>query len=183
MIRIYKGVRNEKLGGKAMAENPASDPTETLLGYLPYLTLRDSAEALKTWLYVWLTLLAFLWLSQKMWKSGADSVGLDWNRYKVLLSDVWAATPFWVWFPALLGFILWVNRGNTWVFSDLSAKACIGFTLLWVAIMFVSTLITGTAALVFLMAVIAAFSTLEYFQDAGKKNYERLRREQHVDNN
>jgi hypothetical protein len=183
MIRIYKGVRKEELGENAIAENPVSDPSETLLGYLPYLTLRDSAVAIKTWLQVWLAMLVILWVSQHAWRFGADSVGLDWNRYRVLISDVWAATPFWVWFPALLGFILWVNRGNTWVFSNLSAKACIGFTLIWVAILSVSTLITGTAALVFLMAVLAAFSTLEYFQDAGKKNYERLKRERHVDNN
>ena len=177
MIRIYRGVRREKLGENSMAEYPASDPTETLLGYLPYLTLQDSAGALKAWFYVWLTLLAILWLSLGAWEFGADSVGLDWDRYRRLLSDVWAATPFWVWFPALLGFILWVNRGNTWDFPDLSAKACIAFTLIWVAISFLFAHVTGIAALVFYAALIAAIGTLDYLQDVGQKNYERLSRE------
>jgi hypothetical protein len=183
MIRRYKGTRKENLGGNAMAENPASDPTETLLGYLPYLTLRDSAGALKTWLQVWLAMLAFLGLAYAIWMVGLPYLGLDVTLHREWLSDLWAATPFWVWFPAFLGFMLWANRGDTWVFPYLSAKACIGFALIWMAILFALIHTTLIAAAVLFASLIAALLTLEYFQDVGQKNYEQLRLEQHIDNN
>lgn len=183
MIRIHKGVRKAELGKNETEEKPASDPSETLLGFLPYLTLRDSAGALKAWFYVWLTLLAILWLSQKAWSYGAHSVGLDWDQIEGWLSDMWAVAPFWLWFPALLGIILWANRGNTWEFPDISAKACIGFTLILIAILLLFAYISGIAALVFYMALVAAVFTLEYFQDVGQKNYKRLNQEQNLSRN
>lgn len=155
-----------------MVEKSAPDPSKALLRYLPYVTLGNFGAAIKQWLFAWVLILVLfgfgigIWELAKAFFSLADDVDSEW------LSLI----PMWTWLPIIFGLILWTNRGTTWIFPDLTAKGCIGFTLLMAAMMFGFAHATGVVAWLFYSAVFASISTLDELQAVGCENYERLTR-------